>query len=100
MVIKIILLVVLFALPVFLNGQVLAQHDWENPHVLGINKLPYHATLQFRHPQDVRRDGLMHLNIDLNVHGVGGINTWGSRTSPQYTLPGNVSYHYGFIIKF
>ena len=21
-------------------------HDWENPHVLGINKLPYHATLQ------------------------------------------------------
>ena len=20
--------------------------DWENPHVLGINKLPYHATLQ------------------------------------------------------
>ena len=23
-----------------------AQNDWENPHVLGINKLPYHATLQ------------------------------------------------------
>ena len=22
------------------------QHDWENPHVFGINKLPYHATLQ------------------------------------------------------
>ena len=21
-------------------------HDWENPAVLGINKLPYHATLQ------------------------------------------------------
>ena len=21
-------------------------HDWENSHVLGINKLPYHATLQ------------------------------------------------------
>ena len=21
-------------------------HDWENPHVFGINKLPYHATLQ------------------------------------------------------
>lgn len=21
-------------------------HDWENPHVVGINKLPYHATLQ------------------------------------------------------
>ena len=23
-----------------------AAHDWENPAVLGINKLPYHATLQ------------------------------------------------------
>lgn len=22
------------------------QHDWENSHVFGINKLPYHATLQ------------------------------------------------------
>ena len=22
------------------------KHDWENPHVFGINKLPYHATLQ------------------------------------------------------
>lgn len=22
------------------------QRDWENPHVFGINKLPYHATLQ------------------------------------------------------
>ena len=21
-------------------------HDWENPAILGINKLPYHATLQ------------------------------------------------------
>ena len=27
-----------------LNAQ--TPHDWENPAVLGINKLPYHATLQ------------------------------------------------------
>ena len=52
-----------------------------------------------RHPQDVSRDGLMHLNIDLNVHGVGGINAWGGRTFPQYTLPGNKAYSYGFIIN-
>ena len=53
-----------------------------------------------RHPQDVSRDGLMHLNIDLNVHGVGGINAWGGRTFPQYTLPGNKEYSYGFIIEY
>ena len=52
-----------------------------------------------RHPQDIHRDGLLHLNIDLNVHGVGGINTWGARTLPQYTLPGNKPYEYGFIIR-
>ena len=38
--------------PVFLLSALLAltaqaqPHDWENPAVLGINKLPYHATLQ------------------------------------------------------
>lgn len=32
----------LLALPLFCSAQV---HDWENPHVLGINKLPYHVTL-------------------------------------------------------
>ena len=30
-----------------------AQNDWENPHVLGINKLPYHATLQLPSKQKV-----------------------------------------------
>ena len=28
------------------SSAVYSQNDWENPHVLGINKLPYHATLQ------------------------------------------------------
>ena len=38
----------LFILTSLLTLQMLAQtaHDWENPAVLGINKLPYHATLQ------------------------------------------------------
>ena len=29
-----------------MSGWAQAAHDWENPAVLGINKLPYHATLQ------------------------------------------------------
>lgn len=52
-----------------------------------------------RHPQDLERDGLMHLNIDLNVHGVGGADTWGKRTLPQYTNPGTEPYHYSFFIE-
>ena len=29
-----------------MTAQAQTAPDWENPHVLGINKLPYHATLQ------------------------------------------------------
>ena len=35
---------------------------------------------------------VVNLNIDLNVHGVGGVDTWGQRTLPQYTIDGNQPY--------
>ncbi|MBO4809928.1 MAG: beta-galactosidase, partial [Prevotella sp.] len=40
------LLSVLLALVPMMAAQAQPVHDWENPAVLGINKLPYHATLQ------------------------------------------------------
>lgn len=55
--------------------------------------------MDHRHPCDLQRDGLMHLNIDLNVHGVGGADTWGRRTLPEYTVPGTETYQYSFIIE-
>ena len=51
------------------------------------------------HPQDVRRGQFVNLNIDLNIHGVGGVDTWGARTLPQYTIPANQPYHYSFILS-
>ena len=30
----------------FISASAQTTHDWENPSVLSINKLPYHATLQ------------------------------------------------------
>ena len=51
------------------------------------------------HPQDIPRGRFVNLNIDLNVHGVGGIDTWGQRTLPQYTIDGNKPYHYAFTIR-
>ena len=50
------------------------------------------------HPHEIQRGRFVNLNIDLNVHGVGGIDTWGQRTLPQYTIDGNQAYHYGFIL--
>ena len=44
-----------------------------------------------------RRDTLT-LNVDLQLHGVGGDNSWGARTHPQYTLPGDQLYEYSFTL--
>jgi len=52
-----------------------------------------------RHPQDLQRGRFVNLNIDLNIHGVGGVDTWGQRTLPQYTIDGNQPYHYAFILS-
>ena len=51
-----------------------------------------------RHPSDITRGRFVNLNIDFNIHGVGGADTWGKRTLPQYTLPADQSYHYSFIM--
>jgi len=42
----------------------------------------------------------INLNIDLNIHGVGGDDTWGAKTMEKYTNPGNKPYSYGFILEF
>ena len=52
------------------------------------------------HPHEIQRGKFVNLNIDLNVHGVGGIDTWGQRTLPQYTIDGNKSHHYSFILEW
>ena len=53
-----------------------------------------------KHPSEIQRGRFVNLNVDLNVHGVGGIDTWGQRTLPQYTIDGNKPYHYGFILSW
>ena len=52
-----------------------------------------------RHPNEINRGRFVNLNIDLNVHGVGGADTWGKRTLPQYTIDGNQPHHYSFILS-
>ena len=51
------------------------------------------------HPYESQRGKFVNLNIDLSVHGVGGTDTWGKRTLPQYTIDGNQAHHYGFILS-
>ena len=53
-----------------------------------------------KHPHEIKRGQFVNLNIDMNVHGVGGVDTWGARTLPQYTIDGNKPYHYAFIMEW
>ena len=53
-----------------------------------------------RHPHEIQRGRFVNLNIDLNIHGVGGVDSWGQPTLPQYTIDGNKPYHYGFILDW
>ena len=55
--------------------------------------------LNVAHPYQLKRGGFVNLNIDLNVHGVGGADTWGRRTLPEYTIDGTQPLHYGFMLK-
>jgi beta-galactosidase len=52
-----------------------------------------------RHPSDIQRGRFVNLNIDLTVHGVGGADTWGKHTLPQYTIDANQPHHYSFILS-
>ena len=51
------------------------------------------------HPHEVPRGRFVNVNIDLNVHGVGGTDTWGKRTLPQYTIDGNQPHRFSFVLS-
>jgi beta-galactosidase len=50
------------------------------------------------HSINVKPRDLVNLNIDLNQMGVGGDNSWGAQTHPQYRLLAN-KYEYSFRIR-
>ena len=51
------------------------------------------------HPHDLSTGDTNWVFIDHRVHGVGGDNSWGERTHPQYTLPGNQAYQFRFRLR-
>ena len=51
------------------------------------------------HPHEVQRGRFVCVNISLNIHGVGGTDTWGKRTLEPYTIDGNKPYTFGFELR-
>jgi beta-galactosidase len=49
---------------------------------------------QANHDYELPRRDQITINIDHQLHGVGGDNSWGARTHAEYTLPGNQPYRY------
>jgi beta-galactosidase len=53
-----------------------------------------------KHPFDLPKRDFINVNIDLNIHGVGGDDSWGAPTMEKYTNSGNKPYSYGFILDY
>ena len=76
-------------------------------HVTGLQPLCFRAwpyteddLEKARHPFELPVRDLINLNIDLNIHGVGGNDSWGARTMDKYTIDGNKPHSYGFILEY
>lgn len=56
-----------------------------------------------RHPFQIEKQDYINVNIDMNIHGVGGNDGWGSRTAPEYSIkavPDTNNYKYSFIMSY
>ncbi len=49
-----------------------------------------------RHINELPRRDTITVNLDYRQMGVGGDDSWGARTHPEYTLPADKPYHYSF----
>lgn len=55
-----------------------------------------------RHPYQIEMQDYVNVNIDMNIHGVGGNDGWGSKTSPEYSIKAvpDTPYKYSFIMSY
>ena len=71
--------------------------DFESP-VRTVGRVYEGVTVVNRHTTDVKERNLVSVNLDYKQMGVGGDNSWGARTHPQYLLT-DKEYTYSFRLK-
>ncbi len=71
--------------------------DFESP-VRTVGRIYDGQTVVNRHTKDVKERNLVSVNIDYKQMGVGGDNSWGDFTHPEYLLKDKV-YNYSFRLK-
>ena len=52
-----------------------------------------------KHSYELPQRNYINLNLDLNIHGVGGCDSWGARTLEKYTINGNKPYYFSFVME-
>jgi beta-galactosidase len=71
--------------------------DFESP-VRTIGRVYDGKEVVNRHISDVKERNLVSVNLDFKQMGVGGDNSWGALTHPEYTLKDR-AYNYSFRLK-
>ncbi len=84
-----------------------SEQNGSSINVTGLQPLCFHAWSyteddleKAKHPFDLPKRDFINLNMDLNIHGVGGNDTWGAKTMDKYTIDGNKPYSYGFMMEY
>lgn len=55
--------------------------------------------LNVNHPSEVQHKDIININIDSDIHGVGGVDTWGAPTLDKYTIDASKPHHMEFILE-
>jgi len=71
--------------------------DFESP-VRTIGRIYEGKVVVNRHVNDVKERNLVSVNLDYKQMGVGGDNSWGAHTHPEYLLTDS-TYNYSFLLK-
>ena len=55
--------------------------------------------LDVAHPSQLVHGDIVNINIDSDIHGVGGVDTWGTPTLEQYTVNASEPHRLEFILE-
>lgn len=68
---------------------------------ISFSTLPYTLDdlVAAKHPYELPRRDFNVVFIDSKLHGVGGDNSWGAKTHPEYTLPGDKPQQVRFTLE-
>lgn len=79
-----------------------ADYQWRNmsPDEIA-NKNPEEAKDVLRkqtHEYDITPRNFVEVCVDMKQYGVAGYNSWGARPEPEYSIPANQEYNWGFTL--